>query len=71
MIDLIIIRFFFVTLAFLHNDKINYVSIFFVFILKIHERTSLYMYEQFVIVIARCRVKYNINVCREHYKHFE
>ena len=29
------------------------------------------MYAQFVIVIARCRVKYNINVRHEHYKHFE
>ena len=24
-----------------------------------------------MIVIARCRVQYNMNVCHKHYKHFE
>ena len=51
--------------------RTNYVSIFFIFMLKIHERTSFEIYEQYVIVIARCRVRYNMNVCRKHYEHFE
>ena len=63
---------------FLHNSwhffvitRINYVSIFFIFILKIHERTSLSIYEQCIVVIARCRLQYNMNVYLKHYKHFE
>ena len=51
--------------------RINYVSIFFIFILKIHERTSLSIYEQCIVVIARCRLQYNMNVYLKHYKHFE
>ena len=40
--------------------RINYVSIFFVFILKIHER----IYKQYAIFIAKCRMQYNISVSR-------
>ena len=28
-------------------------------------------YEQYVTVTVKCRVQYNMNECREHYKHFE
>ena len=30
-----------------------------------------YIYEQYIIVTARCRLQYHMNVCRKHYKHFE
>ena len=43
--------------------RINYVSIVFVFILKIHERNLLQIYEQYVMVIARCIVQYDIKLC--------
>ena len=43
--------------------RVNYVSVVFIFILKIHERNLLQIYDQYVMVIARCRVQYDKKMC--------